>query len=163
MTPEKRADIAERYGWQEGEREAMQRDMAERRRRDAHDEMVAWAKARNAERAEAERQAQAEPSRIQQSTKAEPMTQATDGWVGYIKRQIDKRERAMEGAVADVVGIESKARQKLEAEHAVTRQELLALKRELAELRGEFKMRAALDDLQARLAKLETPPRLSCG
>ena len=33
MTPEKRADIAERYGWQEGEREALQRDMAERERR----------------------------------------------------------------------------------------------------------------------------------
>ena len=96
MTPEKRAEITERYGWQEGEREALQRDMAERRRRDTHDEALAWAKARNAERAEAERQAQAEPPRIQQSTEAKPMTQPTDGWVRYIKQQIDK-PRARDG------------------------------------------------------------------
>ncbi len=103
--------------------------------------------------------AQAEPSRVQHSTKAEPMTQATDGgWADYIKRLIDKRQRAMEGAVADVVAIESKARQTLEAEHAVTRQELLAVKSELAELRGELKTRSALADMEARLARMETTP-----
>ena len=71
-----------------------------------------------------------------------------------------KRQRAMEGAIADLLAIERDLHTKLEAEHAVTRQELAALKSELAELRAEAGVRGTVDDLQARLAKLETPPRL---
>ena len=39
-TPEKRADIAERFGWQEGEREALQREMTEWAQRIARDETL---------------------------------------------------------------------------------------------------------------------------
>ncbi len=38
--------------------------------------------------------------------------------------------------------------------------EVALLKSELAEMRAEAKVRGAVDDLQARLAKLETPSRL---
>ena len=101
MTPEKKADIAERYGWQEGERDALQRDISERKRRDAHDEAVAWAKRQVAAKAEAERQSQAEPLPIERSTETKPMTtQPTDDWVRYIKRQVSKSERLMADCVA---------------------------------------------------------------
>ena len=98
------------------------------------------------------------PIEVAKPDAVKPMTQPTDDWVRYIKQQLDKRERTMDGAIADVVAIETKARQTLEAEHAVTRQELLALKGELAELRGELKTRAALADMEARLARMETTP-----
>jgi len=39
-----------------------------------------------------------------------------------------------------------------------TTQELLAVKSELAELRGELKTRSALADMEARLARMETTP-----
>ncbi len=42
MTPEKKADIAERYGWLEGERETLQRDISERQRRIKSEETLAW-------------------------------------------------------------------------------------------------------------------------
>ena len=60
-------------------------------------------------------------------------------------------------AVADVLAVERGARQKAEAEIAVLRQELGALKIEVAELRAETRVRTAIDGVEARLAKLETP------
>ena len=73
------------------------------------EEVLASCQARNAERDEAER-ALAEPSRIQKATAAKPMTQPTDDWVRYIKQQLDKRERSMCGAIADVVATGSRTR-----------------------------------------------------
>ena len=63
----------------------------------------------------------------------------------------------MAGAVADVLA-------PIEKEHKAAldelRAEVAALKSELSELRAEAKVRSAIDDVQARLAKLETPTRL---
>ncbi len=84
----------------------------------------------------------------------------TDEWVRYIRRQLDKRERLMTDAIADVIApIEKKHRAALDA----LRAEVALLKSEVAELRAEAKLRGSLDDLQARLAKLETPPRLKAA
>ena len=66
----------------------------------------------------------------------------------------------MAGAVADVLGpIEKKHRVALDE----LRTEVAALRNELAECRAEAKVRGSLDDVQARLAKLETPPRLKAA
>ena len=62
--------------------------------------------------------------------------------------------------MSDLLGKERSARQTLEAETAVVRQELAALKLELAELRGELKTKSAMADMEARLMRLETPTRL---
>ena len=43
------------------------------------------------------------------------------------------------------------------------RAELAALRTEVSQLRAETKLCGALDDVQARLAKLETPPRLKAA
>jgi hypothetical protein len=40
------------------------------------------------------------------------------------------------------------------------RSEVTTLKREVVGLRAEAKLRGTLDDMRARLEKLETPPRL---
>ena len=94
MTPEKKADIAERYGWREGEREALQRDISERQRRIKSEETLAWCRARNAERAEAERQApQAGPT----VTKSEGGDDGQHASVGsWIKDQIRTSRKASE-------------------------------------------------------------------
>ena len=71
----------------------------------------------------------------------------------------------MSGAIADLLAEEQKARQKLEAEHTVTRQESAAVKQELAELRGEIKVRGALSEMTQRLDKIEQarPPLRTVG
>ena len=159
MTPEKRAEIAERYGWQEGEREAMQRDISERQRRDAHDEAVAWAKAQNAARAEAERQSVEPNGSPEKRTATKPeaaMTDTAQIWETWVKAKIkasrEASEVAMSGAVADVLGpIEEKHKAALDE----LRTEVTILRNEICQLRSEVKVRGALDDVQQRLDKIE--------
>ena len=55
-----------------------------------------------------------------------------------------------------LAGVEKKHKAALDE----LRTEVAALRNELAECRAEAKVRGTLDDVQARLAKLETPPRL---
>ena len=156
----------------DAEREAMQRDMAERQRRDAHDEAVAWAKFWMQEKAEAERH----PAEKHTATKpAIPMTTGTQTWEAWVDTRIwasrQASEKAMLGGVADaiasVIAVERGARQKAETDFAVLKLELAALKgevaelralkTEVAELRGELRVRSAIDGVEARLAKLEVP------
>ena len=167
-----RDEIEARYGWQPGEREAVERDMAERQRRDAHDEAVAWAKFWMQEKAEAERR----PAEKHTATKPEiPMTTSTQTWEAWVDTRIranrQASEKAMLGGVADaianVIAVERGARQKAETEVAVLKLqlaalksemvELRALKSEVAELRGELRVRSAIDGVEARLAKLQVP------
>ena len=56
--------------------------------------------------------------------------------------------------MGDVIAAERGTREKAETEAAV-RQELAALKSEVAELRAEAKVRGTVDDLQARLDQIE--------
>ena len=88
-------------------------------------------------------------------------TQAWEAWVnGRIKSQVEKRERAMCGAIADVIApIEKKYQTQLDE----LRTEVATLKRLVSEMHAEAKVRGALDEVQARLAKLETPPRLKAA
>jgi len=143
------------------ELEALRREMAERQRRDKSAETLAWAKARNAERAEAER-AQATDEITTAAKSGTAMTDSTQVWETWVKARIkasrEASETSMIGAVADLLTEERKTRQKLEAEHSVTRQELAALKNEVAELRGELKTRAALAEMEARLMRMEATP-----
>jgi hypothetical protein len=167
-----RDKIEERYGWQPCEREAMQRDLAERQRRDGHDEAVAWAKAWVQEKAEAERL----PIEKQTAAKPEmPMTTGPQTWEAWVDIRIrasrQASEKAMLGGVADaiaeVIKVERGARQKAETETAVLKLELAALKSEVAELRalktevaelrGELRVRSAIDGVEDRLGELEGP------
>jgi len=88
----------------DAEREAMQRDMAERQRRDAHDEAVAWAKFWMQEKAEAERR----PAEMYTPTKPEiPKTTDTQTWEAWVDTRIrasrQASEKAMLGGVADAI------------------------------------------------------------
>jgi hypothetical protein len=146
LSPDEVRAIIDRHRWQPGQRDAVLAEVAERKaERESSGEHeqpdVVVRKARPIEAAQPEA----------------AMTQPTDAWIDYIRRQLDKRERSMSGAIADLLG-------PIEKQHKAAlyelRVELAALKGELAELRAEAKVRGALDDVQARLDMLETPPRL---
>ena len=177
MTPEKRADIAERYGWQEGEREALQREMAERAARIKRDEALAWCKARNEARArEAKTMATDYPcdgagnplrghAKSYDAPRGQPVADESywENWRSFILRTARVELNASTKMIAEETGTvlgeqcnalrdeiasERDGRQKLEAE-------LQALKTEIAELRGELKTRSALDEMTARLDRIE--------
>jgi hypothetical protein len=82
-----------------------------------------------------------------------------NAWADYIKRELDRREAAMSGAVADVIGkalaAERSARQKAETEITVIRQELSALRTEVSDLRAEVRVRGSLDEVQTRIDRIE--------
>ena len=85
------------------------------------------------------------------------MTDTTQIWETWVDARIKASEAALSGAVADVIGGIQKQNQ---AAFDALRAEAAALKSEVSELRAEARLRGSLDDVQARLAKLETPPRL---
>ena len=136
--------IIDQHKWRPGEREATLAEVAERKAERENSPHYAESYADVARPVETAH------------TQATRTRSTTNEWTRYIKAQLDRRQSAMSGAIADLLAEEQKARQKLEAEHTVTRQELLALKSEVAELRGELKTRTALADMEARMARMET-------
>ena len=88
------------------------------------------------------------------------MTDTTQIWETWVDARIKASEAALSGAVADVIGGIQKQNQ---AAFDALRAEAAALKSEVSELRAEARLRGSLDDVQARLAKLETPPRLKAA
>ena len=151
LTPNEVRAILDQHRWQPDEREAVMAEMAARRsEREASGDQQPQADVVRKQR----------PLATAQPGAVKPMTQPTDDWVRYIKRQLDSRERLMADCVGDLLGgIEKKHKAALDA----LRSEVALLKRELAETRAEMGVRSAVDDLQARLAKLETPPRLKAA
>lgn len=120
-------DIVRTHGWQPGEREAMLDDMAERAALD--DDLGA---------VHAEVKPAAEQSAPAHKLERESaMTTNTDRWAAFVRREVATARKASEksllGAVADVL-LEERA--KVEVELRVLRQELAALKTEVADLRG---------------------------
>ena len=153
LTPDQVRDVLAQHKWRDGEREVVLAEVAERkaeRENSPHDAESYAGVARPVETAH---------------TQATRTRSTTNEWTRYIKAQLDRRQSAMSGAIADLLAEEQKARQKLEAEHIVTRQELAAVKQELAELRGEIKVRGALSEMTQRLDKIEQarPPLRTVG
>lgn len=142
MTPtfEEREELLQRYASDE-ECEANARTIAELRERIARDEMLTWCHQRNAER----RAAETTPARTPERESA--MTNNTDRWTDFVRREIAAARTASEkcllGAIADAMIEERTAHRK-----------------EVDELR------ATVADLAARVDKLEgvqrsaTPPHL---
>ena len=97
-TPEKRADIAERFGWQEGEREALQREMIERAQRIARDETLRWCQERNEQKREQERAAE------QPEQRDTEMSNTQQSWVDWVRAKIRTRQKAADKAMAETVG-----------------------------------------------------------
>ena len=168
-------EVAEIYGWQEGEREAMQREMAEQQARAKRDETLEWCRRRNLEvpsksksdgptdelgRPLNDPRNKFNPDEVVTKGYGMPATQAaptllTKEWQAYIERRIDTHNIAMIKAVADAVVTEEKARQQIDTD-LIAR--VAKLETELTELRAEAKVRAALEDMATRLDKLETVP-----
>ena len=101
------------------------------------------------------------------------MTGNTEAWQNWIRAETRTSRKAAEkpmiGSIADIVAEERKAwkteiagerdaRQKADVEISVLRQELITIRRELAELKGELKTRSVLADFETRLARIETAP-----
>ena len=91
------------------------------------------------------------------------MAASTQAWEAWVKHEIRARLRAEREAVDGparlptwLAPVATKHRAALDELCA----EVAVLRNEFAEYRAEAKVRGALDDVQARLAKLETPPRL---
>jgi len=124
---------------QPGEREERLRDVAERQA-EPYEQPHADAVIHKARPIEA---AQPEAARTRSMT---------DEWARYIKQQVSKSERAMGGAVADVL-VDIEKQQKAAIDDV--RQELATLRNELAELRGEAKLRGSLDAVTERLDRIE--------
>ena len=82
-------------------------------------------------------------------------------WKSWVRDQIQTSQNAATDAimtaVADMMAAELKTRRKAEEDKVVLRQELAALKTEMAELRGELRVRSAIDSVELRLTKLEAP------
>jgi hypothetical protein len=121
--------ILERYGWREGEREQVMARMAERERQILREAVVVEAR-----RPDVLRVPVAEPPRVDEP--AEQAPNATDAWVRWVRRQIDKRLAREAQVIADATA------QVLAAERSRTAADIAALRRELA-------------DLTARLARIE--------
>ena len=77
-------------------------------------------------------------------------TQISESWVkNQIRTSQDEATDAIMTAVADVISAEPKTCQKAEEDIAVLRQELAALKAEVAELRGNSRFAARLMTLMS--------------
>jgi len=95
--PLSRQQILDRYGWQPGEKEQIEREMAERQRR-------IDAEAREAEqRRSVERQ---QRPLVVDTQRRQADAASVKYWEGYIKRQLEKESRAMTSTVAKFVGEE---------------------------------------------------------
>jgi len=149
MTPEQRREIAARYDWQPGEREAMERDMAERAEREdriARDKWLAWYNQRNEQRRESERAAEQQSEQERKPERARPNMPSNDelwnAWVdGKIRAALRGAETPLLGAIADVMAEQRKAN-------------LAALD----QLRRENdSMRTELDELARRVNQLDDP------
>jgi len=140
-----RDELRERYGYEPGEREAIERNIAARQHKIDADEMLAWAAARTAAR----NARPAEPvvkdyhrAELPQHQVRAPET-LSQQWVNYIAREIKRgRMRTMEimtealgeTVIKGLVDVERRC-EKLESE-------LAAVKAELAETRGGPRLRA---------------------
>ena len=114
-TEDERADVVERYGLAEGERESIAAELAERAQRIASDEILAWAKQYNARRREPDQPPA--PAR-----KPERKSAMTADWVDRRIRAANKQsERNLLHAVGDVLHGEIK---KLRDENATLRERL---------------------------------------
>jgi hypothetical protein len=160
LTRDEIDDVVRRYGWRDDdERAAALAEVAERQQRLATEDTLAWCKARNTARVEAERRSTEKPTTAKPET---AMTGSmTDEWAQWVNGRIKASRKASEavltGAIADVLG-DFQKQNKVALDDLRT--EVAALKREVSELRAEAKVRGSLDDVQARLEKLETPTRL---
>src|SRR5262245_41378781 len=106
MTREQRLEIAEKYGWQPGEREAMQRDQAERAEREdriARDKLLAWCEHRNQQRRESERAAGQPPQR----NRTNNMPNSDELWNAWadakIRAALQASDKSTLAAVGDVL------------------------------------------------------------
>jgi hypothetical protein len=128
------------------EREALRADMARRREQLEREEVLAEAR-----QAIAPSTKGAPPPRDygRQRSAAPAPSSITRDWQDYIKGQLDRRDRAILRAVAVAVIEEEKARIQ---ELAELRDQVAALTRELAELRGR--------DIDRRLRAVPSPTAL---
>jgi hypothetical protein len=86
-------EIIDRHRWRDGERDQTMADLAERlaeRENSGHDAPSYIDVVRKAR-----------PLATAQPDAVKPMTQPTDDWVRYAKRQLDSRERLMADCVGD--------------------------------------------------------------
>ena len=89
------------------------------------------------------------------------MPNSSELWGTWVDQCIQASEKTLLAAIGDVMADERvanwTAHEERRRENETLRQELQALKTEVAELRGELRVRTAIDGVESRLAKLEVP------
>jgi hypothetical protein len=128
------------HAWQPGEREKIEGDIAERQRRIDAEPREVESERRTAPPPEP---TAPPPERITRQAASAAMTRE---WATYIRQQLDRRDRILTGAIADVMAEERDAYEKSVAELRRDNERAGALIEELRKQVGE---------LTARLAQLE--------
>jgi len=145
------------YLWREGEREQVEREMAEREARIKRDEVLEWSKRYNEARATTPA-----PEVVMKSYTAPTAAPATltKEWVDYIERRIKRESRATDECTAKAIA-QTIGKSVIDVERANTAllERVARLETELAELKGEMKTRAVLAETLERLDRLEAGPR----
>jgi polyhydroxyalkanoate synthesis regulator phasin len=142
-----REEILERYGWQPGEREQVEREMVERQVRidaERHKDAVVR---------EAERQRPLVVTNDAQSKR--DADAATKYWHGYIREQLDQQQRALLKAIAGAVIGEEKARQQDVAEARSHYRDICNRFDDHPTHDEIAALRKTIDELRERIAKLE--------
>jgi hypothetical protein len=128
MTPEEVRAVLDRHRWREGEREQLQADIAERTaHREAGMDAPSWAAA-------------APEQAVVRKTVPVSRTGAADAWNQHVAAMIEAHERALLGAIADVVAEESG---KLQDANKALAADLEALQRRLAQLEARLEAKGA--------------------
>lgn len=179
-----REEIAERYGWAEGEREQAEREIAARAERSKRDETLAWCAQRAAPGSSTagptdelgrplnDPRYRLDPEVITKGYGA-PVTQhraataapasMTKEWQDYIERRIRKGRNAaaeeMAVAIAQTLG---KSLVAVEREVAELHKRQVDLDNEINEMIRRQRASAQFDELNERLKQLEATPAVKC-
>jgi len=146
-----REEILDRYGWGEGEREQVGREMAERQRQiDAEACKAAVAR-------EAERQREPVVERTFAQSKQDEAA-ATKYWKGYVRDEIDKSQTAMIGALGDLL-VKERERGKCAVDDVKSMYRDMSVRFDDHPRHDEIvALYKTIDELRGRLDKLEAAP-----
>jgi hypothetical protein len=141
------------YAWQDGEREAIEAEMAERQRQIDRAGMLQWAHARAVARGTGDT--------VMKNTRANDNSKLERAqlWHDYIEERIgariDAREKIMQKALAQVLIEQEQATEKVGSELVALREKVARLETELGEIKREAELRGTLNSIAERLDRIE--------